>query len=141
MDLYAENILDHYRHPRGKYQNPESKIPNGITHTEDNPSCGDSLRIKIAIQNTVITDIAWDGTGCAISQAAMSMLAEELAGKTVEEIDTMTKADMMEMLGVAIGPRRVKCALLALHTIKNTLRLSQGKTAQSWMETLEVTGQ
>lgn len=141
MDLYAENILDHYRHPRGKSQNPESKIQNGITHSEDNPSCGDSLTIGIATENDIITGIGWDGTGCAISQAAMSMLAEELAGKTVEEIDAMTKTDMMEMLGVAIGPRRVKCALLALHTLKNTLRLSQGKTTQSWMETLEVTGQ
>lgn len=141
MDLYAENILDHYRHPRGKFPNPETKIRNGITHTEHNPSCGDSLTVGITTENGVITDVAWDGEGCAISQASMSMLAEELTGKRTEEIHGMSKAQMMEMLGVAIGPRRVKCALLGLHTLKNTLRIAKKNGPQTWLETLEVTGQ
>ena len=124
MDLYAENILDHYRHPRGKKE--------GVSgHKELNPTCGDELTIDIK-------DYSWDGIGCAISQAAMSMLAEEMEEMSQEDIEKLTKQDIFDMLGVPIGTRRTKCALLCLHTVKNALRKSRSEEMQTWVETVEI---
>lgn len=132
MDLYAENILDHYRSPRGK--RPLSQ-PD-ITHGEKNHSCGDAVTIQLKIQDGVIEEMGWEGTGCAISQAGMSMLAEELEKKPVADAEAMEAKQMLEMLGVPIGPRRMKCALLSLHTLKNALRASKGQPSQLWRETV-----
>lgn len=153
MDLYAENILDHYRAPRGKTPLPcrsgtllrSSGATGGqggaggegyTYHTESNPACGDEATVGINVRNETIADIQWDGTGCAISQAAMSMLAEEFKGKSVEIIDAFTKENMLALLGVPIGPRRLKCALLGLHSWKNTVRKAQGKTMRGWVESV-----
>lgn len=135
MDVYAENILEHYRHPRGK-ESLTSSIPS---HTEANISCGDTLTIQLVSADGALKKINWQGTGCAISQAAMSMLAEELEGKTLEDVEAVSKEDVYELLGVPIGTRRVKCALLSLHTLKNTLRKLYGKDPQSWLDTVEIT--
>src|SRR5438477_569637 len=104
MDLYAENILDHYRSPRGK----QSVVSDqwSVTHEELNASCGDRLAVALTIINNTITHDAWDGEGCAISQAAMSMLSEELIGMKISEADALTKEKIHEMLGVPVGPRR-----------------------------------
>lgn len=118
MDLYAENILDHYRHPRGK-QALESPT---VKHEEVNVSCGDALTVSLKIENERVTEVGWEGSGCAVSQAAMSMLSEELAGKSLKEVESLKKEDVYELLGVPIGPRRVKCALLGLDAIMNALR-------------------
>ncbi len=133
MDVYAENILDHFRHPRGKQALPKASIE----HEEVNLSCGDALTIQLAIDNGNVAAIGWSGSGCAISQAGMSLLWEALQGKTMEEMDALTRADIEELLGVPIGPRRFKCAFLCLHTLKNTLRKAKGQEAQGWLETAE----
>lgn len=132
MDLYAENILDHFRHPRGK----KAILRPTVTHEEVNASCGDALSVSLRIEGGRIAELGWQGEGCAISQAAMSMLSEELAGKTMKEIDSLTPAAVYELLGVPIGPRRIKCALLCLHALKNALRKEKGKSPQSWNETI-----
>ena len=132
MDVYAENILDHYRHPRGKVA-PESPT---VSHEEINVSCGDALTIQLIINDEKVTEVGWEGTGCAISQAAMSMMSEELAGKSVADLEKLTKENIYEMLGVPIGPRRVKCALLGLHALKNALRKSKDEEVQGWTETI-----
>ncbi len=134
MDLYAENILDHYKHPRKK----ESLVTASISHEEKNLSCGDALKIDLMIEDGKVTQLGWNGEGCAISQAAMSILAEELESKTVEEIESITPKNVYDLLGVPVGPRRFKCALLCLHTLKNALNLYGGKVAQSWTETVAV---
>ena len=95
MDLYAENILDHYRHPRGKNRLEKPTV----THNETNVSCGDSLTVDLIVDDGKITDIGWDGTGCAISQAGMSILTEELEGSTLENLSA---DDMYKLLGDAI---------------------------------------
>ncbi len=128
MDLYAENILDHYRHPRGKQLIPSPSV----IHEEVNLSCGDSLTLHLIIANDRVTAIGWDGTGCAISQAAMSMLSEELTGKSLTEIDALTKENVYELLGVPVGPRRFKCALLGLHTLKNAVRKFRKEEPEGW---------
>ncbi len=136
MDVYAENVLDHYRHPRNK--NGELRMKNeelSISHMEENLSCGDTVTVHFTMENDCIVSISWDGTGCAISQAAMSMLSEELAGKTFGEVESLNPQNMYELLGVPIGPRRTKCALLGLHTVKNAIRKHSGKELQNWTET------
>ena len=117
MDLYAENILDHYRHPRGKQ--PLSSPT--VMHEEVNVSCGDALKVFLMIKNDRVDAVGWEGTGCAISQAAMSMLSEELAGKLLKEIAAINKETMFAMLGVPIGARRLKCALLGLQAVQNAI--------------------
>ncbi|MBI3332318.1 iron-sulfur cluster assembly scaffold protein [Candidatus Peregrinibacteria bacterium] len=135
MDLYAENILDHYRHPRSK----KRLRAHTVSHEEVNHSCGDAIQLDLQIEGGKVVALGWDGTGCAISQASMSILSEELVGKSEEEIDRMTQKDIYELLGVPIGPRRFKCALLSLYTLKNALRKAHGKKLQEWTETVALT--
>ncbi|MBT4119686.1 MAG: iron-sulfur cluster assembly scaffold protein [Candidatus Peribacter sp.] len=134
MDLYAENILDHYRDPRCKGEGSGASV----SKEEDNPSCGDRLTAHLWIEDGSITKIEWEGTGCAISQAGMSIFAEELEGKTTTELLSMKKETVYELLGVPIGPRRFKCALLCLHTVKNAIRKHEGLEPQMWLETVEI---
>jgi nitrogen fixation NifU-like protein len=134
MDLYAENILDHYRHPRNQHPLPDATV----RHEEINLSCGDTLQLSLKIQNGILTDIGWEGLGCAISQASMSLLSEDLAGKPAAELAKIGKSDVYALLGVPVGPRRYKCALLSLHTLKNALRLAEGLEPQSWLQTVEL---
>ena len=136
MDLYAENILDHYRHPRGKASASLSEESCSAIHHEDNPACGDELTIALTLDGDTITDISWSGTGCAISQAGMSMLHEELIGRSTDEVLNLNKEDVYEMLGIPIGPRRFKCALIGLHTLKNCIRKTQNGNPQSWLDTV-----
>lgn len=117
MDLYAENILDHYKNPHHK-----GKLINPTTAAEDsNPLCGDELKIELAIQDNKVTQVAFNGKGCAISQASASMLTDELIGKTPEEIAAISNETIYEMLGVPLTPARVKCALLSLVVVKKAL--------------------
>lgn len=121
MNVYAENILDHYRHPRGKH--PLSSPT--VSHEEINLSCGDALTIHLTVSGNRVDDVGWEGSGCAISQAAMSMLSEELQGKSLDDLERLNKEDVYAMLGVPIGPRRVQCALLCLSALQNALRKFQ----------------
>jgi nitrogen fixation NifU-like protein len=131
MDLYAENILDHYRHPRSK----QSLVNPAVTHQEVNLSCGDTLSVSLTLDGERITGVGWEGMGCAISQAAMSMLSEELVGKTLSDIDALTGDDVIKLLGVPVGARRKKCALLSLHVLKNSTRKFRNQKPQTWNET------
>lgn len=130
MDVYGENILDHYRHPRAKKRLSSPTV----SQEEKNHSCGDQLLVQLKLEDEMIKEIGWEGTGCAISQAAMSMIAEEYEGKSVSEVEKLSKEDIYEFLGVPIGPRRVKCALLGLHTLKNALRIASKEDPESWLE-------
>ncbi|RMF35579.1 MAG: SUF system NifU family Fe-S cluster assembly protein [Chloroflexi bacterium] len=113
-DLYRENILDHYQNPRnyGTLENPD------ITYEEDNPVCGDHVRIDIRLDGDRVAEVRFSGEGCAISQASASMLTERILGSTLEEIRHLSKEDILEMLGIPLGPVRIKCALLPLKVLK-----------------------
>jgi nitrogen fixation NifU-like protein len=132
MNLYAENILDHSKNPRGQGRLSEVTVE----HREDNPACGDELTLRLSIQEGKVAGLDWSGSGCAISQAAMSMLSEELTKKSADELLALSPKYIYDLLGVPIGPRRFKCALLCLHTLKNALRKNSGLPAQSWVETI-----
>jgi nitrogen fixation NifU-like protein len=114
MDMYHEAILDHYRHPR----NWGILQPCDIDHEEKNPLCGDRLRLTMRVHDGRIVALGWSGEGCAISQAAASMLGEIVLGKTLEEARQLTKEDVLELLGIPLGPVRLKCALLSLKVLK-----------------------
>lgn len=108
-EIYQEQILDHYRHPRnyGSLPNPDA------TFEDSNPLCGDVVTMDVAFDGDRIADIRFRGTGCAISQAAASMLTELALGHTREEARAITRETVLEELGVPLSPARVKCALLS----------------------------
>ncbi len=134
MDVYAENILDHYKHPR----NTGHLESATVSHREQNLSCGDDLTVELLLENGVIQDIKWHGQGCAISQAAMSLLSEELMGASASDASAMNKDSVLTLLGVPVGARRLKCALLSLHTLKNALRQAEQQEALSWLQNVEI---
>ena len=112
--LYREAILDHYKHPRHK-----GHLGSPDLHFHDhNPFCGDEITIELKVENGVVVDAAFDGRGCAISQATASMLMEEIVGKPLDELKQIDKEYILEMLGIEIGPVRLKCALLPLKVLK-----------------------
>jgi nitrogen fixation NifU-like protein len=114
-DLYRELILDHYQHPHNHGEIPDADI----TYEDSNPLCGDRIRIDIKTKNNVVTDVKFNGKGCAVSQASASMLTDELIGKSLDEIKKMDKQFILDMLGIPLGPTRIKCALLPLKVIKS----------------------
>ncbi len=113
--LYQEVILDHYRNPRNKGR----LDPADISHEDDNPLCGDQIRLDIRLgEDGRVAEVAWDGHGCAISMASASMLSQEIQGKTLEELLQLGKDDILEMLGIELGRARLHCALLSLKVLK-----------------------
>ena len=113
-DFYQQNILDHAKHPRnsGRLAHPTA------SREEINPLCGDKLLIDLQIDNGIVTDVGFTGRGCAISQAAASMLTEEIKGKSIAEVRALSKDDVLDLLGIPIGYTRLKCALLGLKAVK-----------------------
>ena len=114
-DLYRELIIDRYKNPhfRGTLD------PHDITFEDDNPLCGDHIRIDLRIDgNDRVSEVAFDGHGCAISQATADLLAESVVGKSLEDVKKISKQDILDMLGIELGPVRLKCALLSLKVLK-----------------------
>ncbi len=114
-DLYRELIIDRYKNPhyRGALD------PHDITFEDDNPLCGDHIRIDLRINgDNRVSEVAFDGHGCAISQASADLLAESILGKSLDEVKKISKQDVLDMLGIELGPVRLKCALLSLKVLK-----------------------
>lgn len=116
-DLYREFILDHYKKPRnfGTLEDPD------VTNEEDNPLCGDRIRIDLKLREGHVADVRFQGQGCAISQAAASILTEKIKGAPLEWVKAFSKEEMLEALGVPLSPIRLKCGLLALKVLKTGL--------------------
>jgi len=114
-DLYREVIIEHYKNPgyRGKLD------PHDISFEDNNPLCGDHIQIDLRVDsNGVVSDARFDGHGCAISQASADLLVESIIGKPLEEVKHLNKQNILDLLGIDLGPVRLKCALLSLKVLK-----------------------
>ena len=114
-DLYREVIIEHYKNPsyRGKLD------PHDFSFADNNPLCGDHIQVDLRVDNNgVVTEAMFDGHGCAISQASADLLMESIIGKPIEEVKNLNKQDVLELLGIDLGPVRLKCALLSLKVLK-----------------------
>ncbi|MFP8957848.1 iron-sulfur cluster assembly scaffold protein [Natrialbaceae archaeon A-CW3] len=126
-DMYRQQILDHYKSPRnyGQLEDPT------FTHVGENPMCGDEIRMDVRLaddgDDEVIERVAFSGDGCAISQAAASMLSTELPGTTIDELLEMDRDDIVDMLGVEISPMRIKCAVLAEKVAQDGAEIYRGE--------------
>ena len=113
--LYREQIIDLYDNPL----NFGELDPHDFTYEEDNPLCGDVVRIDVRVdEEGRVADIRWRGEGCAISQASASLLTEEVKGMTLEDVKQFDKERLLELIGVPLSMARVKCALLSLKVLK-----------------------
>ncbi len=108
-DLYREVIIEHYKNPSYK----GTLDPHDISFEDENPLCGDHIRIDLRVdQAGIITEAAFSGHGCAISLASADLLLETVVGKDVEDVKKFSKEQLLELLGIELGPVRLKCALL-----------------------------
>jgi nitrogen fixation protein NifU and related proteins len=113
--IYREQIIDLYEYPL----NQGTLDPNDFSYEEDNPLCGDVIRIDVRLdEEQKVTAVAWSGDGCAISQASASLLTEEVKGMSLDELKTFPKERLLELIGVPLSMARVKCALLSLKVLK-----------------------
>ena len=120
--LYRDVILDHYKNPRG-----HGVIEGADAQAEgQNPLCGDEVAIFVALDGDKIEDVRFRGRGCAISQAATSMLVEMVRGRTVDEVASMPRDELLEEVGIPLTPVRLKCALLGLGVLKVALHRAKG---------------
>ncbi len=122
--LYREVILDHYKNPRG----------HGVMEDADadaegmNPLCGDEVTIYVRFgeDSATIDEVKFAGRGCAISQAATSMLTEMVQGKKASDVAVLDKDELLEEIGIPLTPIRLKCAMLGLTTLKVALHKAKG---------------
>jgi nitrogen fixation protein NifU and related proteins len=122
--MYREVILDHYKNPRG-----HGTIEGADAEADgQNPLCGDEVSIYVAFADDgeTIEDVKFSGRGCAISQAATSMLMEMSVGRTATEMATLDKEELLEEIGIPLTPVRLKCAMLGLTTLKVALHKAKG---------------
>jgi nitrogen fixation NifU-like protein len=122
--LYREVILDHYKNPRG-----HGLIDDADAQAEgQNPLCGDEVSIYVAFgeDGETIDEVKFSGRGCAISQAATSMLTEMVRGRSATEVATLPRDELLEEIGIPLTPVRLKCALLGLSTLKLALHKAKG---------------
>ncbi len=123
-DMYREVILDHYKNPRG-----HGLIDDADAHAEgQNPLCGDEVSIYVSFEpdGETIDEVKFKGRGCAISQAATSMLTEMVQGKKASEVAVLDKDELLEEIGIPLTPIRLKCAMLGLTTLKVALHKAKG---------------
>lgn len=113
MNFYQAELMDHYRYPKnqGTINNPDFSVQNL------NPSCGDEISLQACITNGYVTDIKFMGKGCVISQAAASMLTVKCINQPIKELADLDKNYMLKLVGLDLGPTRLRCALLVLEAL------------------------
>jgi nitrogen fixation NifU-like protein len=136
--LYREVILDHYKNPRG-----HGVIDDADAEAEgQNPLCGDEVSIAVSFDGDTIADVKFQGRGCAISQAATSMLMDMVKGRTAQEVAAMSRDELLDEVGIPLTPVRLKCALLGLGVLKLALHKGRGTALpEEWagLDELELT--
>ena len=117
MDIYRQEIIDHYQHPRnfGNLKKPT------VTHEEANSFCGDKIRMEIETDGDKINDVSFTGVGCAVSVASASFLTEMVKGVKIEKAKKITKEDLVKKIGIELSPTRLKCAWLSFEVLTKAL--------------------
>ena len=118
MDIYRENLIDHYNNPRNFGNMPKSSTSAEL----ENVSCGDLIKMQVNVKDGIIKDIMFNGEGCAVAIASASMLTEHIKGKSIEYAVNYTFTDLEKLLGVELSPSRIKCANLGLEALKSSLK-------------------
>jgi len=131
-NLYRDFILEHYRSPH----NTGVLDPHDLHFADSNPTCGDEMSITIRLDDAKqrVADVAFTGRGCAISQASASILTDELRGLTIGELEAIDPKEVVENLGVPIGPARLKCALLVYKVLQGAVIGAEAR----WPDEAEV---
>ena len=131
-NLYRDFILEHYRNPH----NQGVLEPHDLLFADSNPTCGDEMSITIRLDDArhLVADVAFTGRGCAISQASASILTDELRGLTLTELEAIDPKEVVENLGVPIGPARLKCALLVYKVLQGAVIGAEAR----WPDEAEV---
>ncbi len=131
-NLYRDFILEHYKNPHNK----GVLDPHDLHYADSNPTCGDEMSITLLLESDRVTvaDVAFEGRGCAISQASASILTDTLRGQTLDQIRALDPQAVLDELGVPIGPARLKCALLSYKTVQGAV---SGGVAE-WPEMAEA---
>jgi len=126
--IYSDIILDYYRYPRNKGQITSPRIKA----KDSNPLCGDVIEIQMQLDgNDKVSEIKFDGHGCAISQASASMLTELVKGKSLDEVRKIAKENVLELIGGELSAVRMKCALLSLKVLKTGVYTYLGSLEES----------
>lgn len=121
MSLYKEILLDHFKNPR-YYDRGQIDQTASFVACESNPLCGDFIQIKGIVADGKLQDAVFSGKGCVISQGLASLLLDQYITRAVQEILDLTSADILALVGMDLGPNRIKCALLALIALQNGLK-------------------
>ena len=127
QEMYMEHILDLCKNP----------LNFGVLDNADfkercfNPSCGDEVEIQVKLNNDKVENVKFIGKGCAISVASASLLTEHIKGKSINELKNLTKEDMIKLIGIEVGPARVKCVTCSLVSLRDGIRLLEGKNVRS----------
>jgi len=131
-NLYRDFILEHYREPHNK----GTLDPHDLHFADSNPTCGDEMSMTLLLDDTkqLVVDVAFEGRGCAISQASASILTDELREMSVDQLRAIDPRQVIENLGVPIGPARVKCALLSYKVLQGAVSGAEAR----WPDEAEV---
>lgn len=118
-ELYRDFILDHYRNPRNAGTLPDPDA----TFEDNNPLCGDKIRMDLRVEDGKVTDVKFAGRGCAISMASASLLTEQIKGMSIADIAKLGKDEVLANVGINISAARLKCALLGIKVLKQALAM------------------
>lgn len=117
LDIYAEELIHNYEHPDNKRNMKDATV----SMSEENISCGDEITVHLKIEKKTVADISFEGEGCVISMGTANILTKYLKGKTLVDIEKMSKDDLLELIAIEPGPVRMHCATLALRAIKRAV--------------------
>jgi len=131
-DLYRQILIERYKEPHHR----GTLDPHDISYEDDNPLCGDHIRIDLRVnEDEVVTEAVFSGQGCSISQASADLLIESIIGKSLEEVKKTSKEDIIDLLGIELGPVRLKCALLSLKVLKaGVYGIGEGEASDELVE-------
>lgn len=118
MSIYQEIILDHYHHPHnyGEVVKPDADV------SVSNSSCGDTIHLTLKVKDSVISEIAFSALGCAISMASSSILTDHVKGMSVDKVQSISKDELLDLIGIELSPSRMRCALLPLEALSKAIQ-------------------